>query len=50
MDSDIIPERLIITDERIVKFYNKHKNLDIIEINLKFIGLIENLVPYGDVN
>jgi hypothetical protein len=50
MDSDIIPENLIITDERIVKFYNKHKKLDIIEINLKFIGLIENLVPYGDVN
>ena len=50
MDSESISTKLIIDDERVVKFYNKHKNLDINSINLKIIELIENLIPYGTNN
>jgi hypothetical protein len=47
MEFDYIPTQLIIDDERVVKFYIKHKNFDINKINLKLIELLENLNPCG---
>jgi hypothetical protein len=47
MDSEYISAKIFIDDERVVKFYTNHKNLNINKINLKFIELFENIFPYG---
>jgi hypothetical protein len=50
MDSESIPERLIIDNEKIVQFYTKHKNINIETVNLKIIDILENILPYGNTD
>jgi hypothetical protein len=48
MDSECIPGPLVITNDRIIKFYTTHKNIDIEKVNLNFIDILEELVPHGN--
>ena len=44
-DDNMVERReIIISDERILRFYEKNKNIDIVKINLLYIELFENIL------
>ena len=42
-------EQIIITNDKIITFYSKYKNLNIIDINLQLIDLFESILNSNDI-
>ena len=50
MDSILFSGNIQINNPRIIEFYNKHKNIDFIEVNLNLIDILEKIIPNGSIN
>ena len=44
----IISAKLYTDDIKVIKFYNKHKNINFNKMNLKMVEMLESIIPYGE--